>query len=288
MKKIVLALMVCCAYKSYTKELLISYAKNVYSQFGEDGVVEKIFEMIKPKTRLAVEFGAWDGIHLSNTANLWINNSWHAVLIEGDKKRFEQLAKRAAQFDVIALRAWVGIEKDNTLEALLEKFNIHESIDLLSIDIDGNDYHIFNSLETLKPRVVICEYNPTIPIHYDVYAPYGSENNFGCSVASLIRIARKKGYQLVALTKVNAFFVHMEELEKLSQFETDLRLLDVNDGYITVVTTYDGKYAFIKNEKDVYFYGLTEQMKLSLQGSVKRCDMNHVNLGFTIKPQYTV
>jgi len=288
MRKII-TIFILCTSVCYAKERLIEYAHNVYSQFGEDGIVKKIFEIIGPESKLAIEFGAWDGIHLSNTANLWITDrSWRAVLIEGNESRYEQLAKTAAQFNVLAVCAWVGIEKQNSLEAVLEKFNITEPIDLLSIDVDGNDFHIFNSLEKIRPRVIICEYNPTIPIHYDVFAPYCGNNNFGSSVAALARIAQTKGYTLIALSAVNAFFVRENEFEKFSNFETDLRALNVNDGYITLVTTYDGKYALIKNEKEIYFYGVSTQMDLPLHGKIARCDRGPTNLGFGIRPQYKV
>ncbi len=288
MRKII-TILIFCSFVCHAKERLIEYAQNMYSQFGEDGIIKKIFEIIGPESKLAVEFGAWDGIHLSNTAKLWIGDlSWRAVLIEGNVNRFEQLAKTAAQFNVLAVCAWVGIEKADCLEAVLEKFNITEPIDLLSIDVDGNDYHIFNSLEKIRPRVIICEYNPTIPIHYDVFAPYCSNNNFGSSAAALARIAQTKGYKLVALTTVNAFFIRENEFEKFNNFETDFRSLNVNDGYITLVTTYDGKYALIKNEKEIYFYGVTSQMDLPLQGKIARCDRGPMNLGFGIRPQYSV
>lgn len=258
---------------SEPKKRLIDSSLNIYSQFGEDGIVKKIFEIMGTTSKIAVEFGAWDGFHLSNTAALWSTDiSWKGVLIEGDKERFKELKRNTAFFNVLAINEWVGINQDDCLEAILEQYGITQTIDLLSIDVDGNDYHIFNSLKTMRPRLIICEYNPTIPVTYDVYAPYCADNNFGQSVGALNRIAQKKGYALVALTVTNAFYILQEDFYKFAEYETDVRLLDVNDGYITLVTTYDGKYALIKNKKNNYFYGIDKQFEGNLHGDIIRWD----------------
>lgn len=266
--------LVSTANFSIPKKRLIEYSYNIYSQFGEDGIIRKIFAIIGTQSKLAVEFGAWDGFHLSNTAALWAKDpSWKAVLIEGDADRFKDLIKSTQLYsNVTPINAWVGIGKNDCLEAILKQKNVRESIDLLSIDIDGNDYHIFESLKEIRPRLIICEYNPTIPVTYDVYAPYSSDNNFGQSVAALNRVAASKGYTLVALTPVNAFYVRNSDFAKFSEFETDLHLLNVNDGYMTVVTTYDGKYVLLKNKHPNYFYGVDEQFHGKLLGDYIRCD----------------
>lgn len=261
------------------KPRLIDFSYNHYSQFGEDGIVKKIFEIIGTQSMRAIEFGAWDGFHFSNSAALWsTDSSWQGILIEGDTSRFHQLKTNTLLFNVIALNEWVGIGTHDSLEAILKKHSLPFEVDLLSIDIDGNDYHIFASLNTLRPRLIICEYNPTIPVTYDVYAPYHTNNNFGQSVAALNRIAKEKGYILVALTIVNAFYVRAQDFKKFEQFETDVLQINVNDGYITVVTTYDGKYAFIKNKHPNYFYGLEEQYTNELCGDCVRLDTQPLTL----------
>jgi len=263
----------------FGKKQLVDYSHNVYSQFGEDGVIEKVLSIIGTKSKIAVEFGAWDGLHLSNIANLWKrDSSWKAVLIEGDIERFKELVTNTKGYNCVPIQAWVGIGPDDCLEAILKKHGICEVPDILSIDIDGNDYHIFESLKKLRPRLIICEYNPTIPVTYDVYAPYSSDNNFGQSVGALNRIAEKKGYKLIALTLTNAFYVLKEDFDKFAEHETQLELIDVNDGHMVLVTTYDGKYALIKNKKHVYYYGLNEQFKGELRGAFERCDKRPLSL----------
>lgn len=224
---------------------LTKFAFNEYSQFGEDGIIEKIFEIIGTESKLCVEFGAWDGFHLSNTANLW-TNGWKGVLIEGNKKRFNSLCKKVENYNCICINAFVERNGKNSLEPLLNNHGISEQLDLLSIDIDGNDYYIYESLKEIRPRVVICEYNPTIPAHIELLAEYN--NYFGCSVASLNNLAIKKGYALVAITQTNCIFV-LKELEELFQeFETRLKYIK-NDNYVRyLITSYSGDYVLSKGE----------------------------------------
>lgn len=273
MKKYTLLVLLFLCGSITAKQRLIEFSQNIYSQFGEDGIIRKIFEIIGPESKVVVEFGAWDGFKFSNTAALWAKSkTWKGILIEGDTEKFQELEEATAGYNVITINAWVGIGKDDCLEAILEKNRITEPIDLLSIDVDGNDYHIFNSLKKIRPRVIVCEYNPTIPFYYDVYAPYSPENNFGQSVAALNRIAEKKGYHLVACTQTNAIFVHKKEFTKFQEFETNFWGLNVNSGHIIMVTTYDGKYAFIKNEYPQYFYGINEKFEGKLLGPCQRWD----------------
>ncbi len=269
------------------KPRLIEYGANRYSQFGEDGIIAKIYEIIGTGSKIAVEFGAWDGFHFSNTAALWAHDpSWKGILIEGDPERFKELQKNTTGYNCVAINAMVGINAEDCLEALLKKNRIKEPIDLLSIDIDGNDYHIFESLKKIRPRVIIIEYNPTIPVWYDVYAPFCSKNNFGQSVGALNRIAEKKGYKLIALTLTNAFYVSKSDFEKFSGFETDLAKINVNDGHIVLVTTYDGKYALLKNKVHNYFYGIGQRYDGKLEGECARYDKYNVSLGISLQAAY--
>jgi hypothetical protein len=130
------------------------------------------------------------------------------------------------------------------LEFLLDKAGVTERIDLLSIDIDGNDYYILDSLKSIRPRVIVCEYNPTIPAEIDLVA---EENNyFGSSVSALDRIAREKDYTLVAITDTNCFFVLNEFEEIFSEYETRLAFIK-NDKYLTYfITSYAGEYVLSK------------------------------------------
>lgn len=240
------------------KAKIADFAENVYSQYGEDGIIEKIFAIIGTTTRLCVEFGAWDGLHLSNTRNLW-TNGWKAVLIEGDKEKFVQLIENTKGYACLALDALVGIDDQrDSLEYVLRTNKIAETIDLLSIDVDGNDYYIFESLKNIRPRVIVCEYNPTMPYYMDIYAP--SNNYFGCSVAALNRVAATKGYRLISTTVTNCFYVLEEEYERFADYETDLDKVANRTGLNYIVTSYAGDYLILGN----VYYGVRNQVNIDL------------------------
>lgn len=215
------------------KPKLIDYKNNVYSQFGEDGIIEKIFETMGVESKVAIEFGAYDGFSLSNTANLWTkDHQWKGILIEADKNLYNAMVRNVASYNCIPIHRKVGISAHDSLETILKEHTLMGPVDLLSIDIDGDDYYIFKSLTTLHPRVIICEYNPSIPAHFDIYTDY--QGSLGCSVAALQRIAGEKGYTLVAITDTNCFFVINEEYHKFENFVTDRENIRI-DRYIAYI-----------------------------------------------------
>lgn len=243
MKRIVFFLSLVLFSMSFALDKLSNFAFNKYSQFGEDGIIEKIFEIINPISKVCIEFGAWDGFHLSNTAKLWAHEDWKGVLIESDFDKYQLLERNIEIYNCVSIHAHVGIEPTNTLEFILEKYNITDSIDLLSIDIDGNDYYIFQNLRTLRPRVIICEFNPTFPLELKIIPEYN--NYMGCSVKALLEVAEQKGYQLVAMTDVNCFFVIKDEIDKFKDFEIDYEKIKVDKYIKYIVSTYSGEYKVI-------------------------------------------
>jgi len=232
---------------------------NRHSQFGEDGIVQKIFELIGTQSKLCVEFGAWDGFHLSNTANLW-TNGWKGVLIEGHSARYADLVKNVRDYQCTCIEAYVRLDGTQSLEALLLQNGISETVDLLSIDIDGDDYHIFSGLDKLRPRVVVCEYNPTIPANIDLYAEYG--NQFGASVAALERVGRDKGYRLIAITDTNCFFVLDGEFPRFSEFETSIDGMGIDRHLAYIMTSYRGDFVVSQETP----YGLRRPYRGNLVG----------------------
>jgi hypothetical protein len=222
---------------------LLDYAADVYSQNGEDGIIAKIFEIIEPEAHVAIEFGAWDGFHLSNTANLW-TKGWRGVLIEGEAERFAELEKSTQSYNVKGLCRFVGFSPEDSLEAILEDAGIEPKADLLSIDIDGDDLHVLGSLQTLRPMVIVCEYNPYVPYFMDLHGAKGQR--FGASVAALIRVATMLGYRLVALTKTNAFFVLEKYSSRFRDFETSVEKLAIWDHVSFVLQDYDANYVIAR------------------------------------------
>ncbi|MGB8363504.1 MAG: FkbM family methyltransferase [Rhizomicrobium sp.] len=189
---------------------LASYARDIYSQSGEDGIIGEILNRIGSASQMdgwCVEFGAWDGIHLSNTYNLIKNRGYRAVLIEGDAIRHKQLCKNIPSADIIKICQFVNFEGDASLGSILKKTPIPEDFDFLSIDIDGCDYFILESLTDYRPKLVCIEYNPTIPNEVEFVQPKDFSVKQGSSAKSLTRLAEKMGYALVAVTHCNLFFV---------------------------------------------------------------------------------
>ncbi len=218
---------------------LTEFSENIYSQHGEDGIIGKIFELIGETSRVCIEFGAWDGFHLSNTANLW-THGWKGILIEGVESRYQELRKNIQNYDCLCINEFVAPSGRNSLEAILDRNGVSHDIDLLSVDIDGDDYYILEGLERLRPRVIICEYNPTIPAEVDLYAEYG--NYFGASVSALVRIAKEKGYALVGITETNCVFVQNTLAAAFSEFETSIEVIKSDKQLVHLVTSYAGDY----------------------------------------------
>ena len=247
---------------------LADYKFNKFSQYGEDGIIEKIFSIIGTESKVCIEFGAWDGFHMSNTALLW-TNSWKGILIEGSKKRFKTLLENTKAYDCVCMNEFVGRDGKGSLEGILQRYGLDQNIDLLSIDIDGDDYYIFESLEELRPRVVICEYNATIPAEKDIFADYG--NNFGCSVSAINRVAHEKGYMLVSITESNCIFVLGKYRDLFSDYETRIDEMKYKDFEINVITSYTGEYVLANAQKPIY--GLTTPYRKNLNGEHRALDI---------------
>jgi hypothetical protein len=185
------------------------FARNDYSLAGEDGIIEHILEVLPPVAdRWCVEFGAWDGEHLSNTAALIKYRNYSAVLIEPDPSRFKRLKIKLSQYTkVICQQGFVEFDPPDSLDERLAQTAIPHEFDLLSIDIDGNDYHVWAACKCYRPRVVVIEFNPTIADEVDYVQPRDKSVKRGCSAAALTRLGDTKGYKAVAITTNNVIFV---------------------------------------------------------------------------------
>lgn len=224
------------------KQALNDFGFNECTMFGEDGIIQKIFEIIGTTSKLCLEVGADDGIVCANVARLWRNLGWRAILIEGDQEKFKKLENNTRGYNCILVKSYIEPEErlGPTIDSIVHNLNITEQLDLLSLDIDGNDYYVFESLK-LHPRVMIVEFNPSIPYYRDVYQQYTNHSwEIGCSVASLIRIGKQKGYDLVALTDVNAFFVDHMYIDKFATYETAVEKIFKTDYLKNIVLSYSG------------------------------------------------
>lgn len=206
---------------------LLEHAADVTSQSGEDGILRKLFELLGAPSRWCVEFGAWDGRKFSNTYNLLQNAGWSGVLIEGDPEKFTRLRKTYAENPrAVCLEGLVRAgDGPGSLEEFLRRTPIPKSFDLLSIDIDGNDYHVWEYLTRYRPRVVVIEFNPYIPNDVIFVQDLDPAINQGASLRALIELGRRKGYELACVTESNGIFVVADEYPRLGIPDNDIDLM---------------------------------------------------------------
>ena len=237
---------------------LNNFKKIKYSQFGEDGIIEEILNRLNEDLDLTCcEFGAWDGKHLSNVYNLVKNKNYKALYIEGDSKKFDQLKKNFKGTNTILINKFVNFEGENTLDEILSVNNFKKNFDLLSVDIDGNDYHILDSLKNYTPKVIIIEFNPSIPNEVEFVQKKDIKTNQGSSALSLTKLAIEKGYCLVAATVTNLFFIHKDYQNKVTNgknFQIS-EVVDDKDYKNFVWIGYDGKI-FTSKKLNVYWHNI--------------------------------
>jgi hypothetical protein len=205
---------------------LNSYKKNVFSQWGEDGIIEHIFNTIGFTSKYCVEFGGADGIFMSNIRNLILSHGARGMFIEGDPEK----AKKGIETykdnpDITFVCDYVGFETNTKLDDILDANNVPDEIDLCSIDIDGYDYFVWEAFVKHRPRVIVIEYNPSIPNEVLFVQPK-SENVFqGTSAAAMVFLGLKKGYELVAVTETNCIFVLKEYYDSFGIPDNSLNAL---------------------------------------------------------------
>lgn len=178
-----------------------------YSQNGEDGIIAAIFAMIGATNKYFVEFGVENGIEC-NTRYLSKHKGWKGLLMDGSN---ENPAMNLHKEFITA----------ENIEALFQKYNVPVEFDLLSIDIDGNDYWVWKAVTHYKPRVVIMEYNACFPWNESKTIPYKADfqwdktDYYGATLQAMVKLGAEKGYTLIATDRngVNAFFVRKDVLK---------------------------------------------------------------------------
>ncbi len=221
---------------------LLEYASNLTSQNGEDGILEKVLQTIGDRDHWCVEFGSWDGKTCSNTYKLISEKGYSAVLIEADPKRFGDLKKNfEGNPKTVYFNRFVGFEEHNSLDIILKETGIPKDFDLLSIDIDGNDYHVWQVIHEYTPKAVIIEFNPTIPKTVEFIQPKDMRISQGSSLLSIAKLAKSKGYALVCATKNNAIFVRDQFFDRFQIEDNSVNTMMVDESMVThLFCGYDG------------------------------------------------
>ena len=202
----------------YTDPLGLSrHAAQVYSQNGEDGMIAEIFSRIGTRDKFFVEFGIEDGTE--NNTRLLLESGWNGVWLDANKEATARAADTFHSFIASGALKIVNhpVTKDN-VNILLESNDVPRTFDFLSLDIDQNTHHVWQSLQ-FTARACCVEYNAAIPPVLELGAPYDPEkfwdgtNWFGAGLGALENIGRRKDLDLVGcdLLGINAFFVGANE-----------------------------------------------------------------------------
>lgn len=199
------------------EKCLEQYGYKVYSQNDEDGIIQEIFKRIGTTSKTFVEFGVQDG--LESNCHYLLFKGWKGVWLEGNPQYVKVIKKKfnpSIQAGQLKCEC-AFITRDNINEILSGQLSFLQTqeIDLLSIDVDGNDYDIWENIQAIHPRVVIIEYNGKFPpdctwkMAYNERHIWDGSDWHGASLKALELLGEKLGYQLVGtnLTGVNAFFV---------------------------------------------------------------------------------
>ncbi len=199
---------------------LKDYKYNLYSQNGEDGVIEEINKRLdldtKSDSKWCVEFGAWDGIYLSNTFKL-VKEGWNCIYIEGDKEKYKDLEKTKSNYPkIVSINKFVSKERKslNSLDNILSKTKIPRDFEILSIDIDSFDLEVWESFNLYMPKIVIIEINSSYPPGIIKWHSNSYKNSNGNSFSATLGVASNKGYKLVCHTG-NMIFVREDLIYKL-------------------------------------------------------------------------
>lgn len=203
----------------------IQWEFQVSSQWGEDGIIQFLVGKVPILNKIFIEFGV-ENYTEANTRFLLQNNYWSGLVIDGNEKSIEQIKKSDLYWRYNLKAHSAFIDKDN-IDKIIGSNGINGDIGLLSVDIDGNDYWVWQAINSVQARIVVCEYNSLFGSSARVSIPYESTFNrnakgrpvtyYGASIAALTFLAQKKGYELVAGNSAgnNIFFVKKEYLNGL-------------------------------------------------------------------------
>ena len=196
---------------------LVRYGYKVYSQNDEDGIIAEIFRRIGTTSRTFVEFGVETGVEC-NSAKLLVEG-WRGLWIESNAASAAAIQRDFAPFIADGKLALQGsLVTAENINGLIGQGGFSGEIDLLSIDIDRNDYWVWKAINAVDPRVVVIEYNATLRPPMALVVPYRADaqwdgsNHYGASLEALVRLAAAKNYRLVgcSIAGVNAFFVRAD------------------------------------------------------------------------------
>lgn len=224
---------------------LCNYEFKVFSQWGEDGIIQYLIRSINITNKTFIEFGVGNFLE-SNCRFLLMKDNWRGFVIDGSESNILNLKKSYFywKYDIQAINKF--ITKDN-IESVLASSGFDSCVGILSIDLDGNDYYILQAINNFSPCILICEYNSVFGGDRKISIPY--QENFdrtkshfsnlywGASLGAITFVAKQKGYSLVGTNSArnNAFYVRNDLLND------NLEVCDINEIF---------KYSAYREAKD--------------------------------------
>ena len=215
---------------------ICDYEYQVFSQWGDDGIIQYLINKVDVKRNTFIEFGVEDFTE-SNCRFLMVNNNWSGFVLDGNKDRVERI-KRASyywKYDLVAMGEFVTTQNIN---GLLSLSSFGDEPGIISIDIDGMDYWVFREIE-LRPFIFIIEYNSVLGRDRAITVPYDPQFNrtkshysnlyYGASLRALTDLAIEKGYSLVGSNSAgnNAYYVRNDALQAAS-----IKACSVREAYV--------------------------------------------------------
>jgi len=206
----------------------------VFSQWGDDGIIQYLIDKIDIPHKTFIEFGV-ENYTESNTRFLLINNNWSGLVMDGSEENVNYIKRDPISW-AHELHAWaVFITKENINQTLTRFLNIgyDKEVGILSVDIDGNDYWIWKEIDVINPVIVIAEYNSiwgpdnpwTIPYEADFYRKSDGNSilHYGASLLSLCDLAEEKGYFFIGCNSSgnNSYFVRKDKIGELKPLKPD-------------------------------------------------------------------
>ena len=192
----------------------------VYSQWGEDGIIQHLLRCVPIEREVFVEFGV-ETFEQANCRFLMINDNWSGLVIECDPDLAARI-RRSREYWLYNLKVAEEMVTRENINRILEDHGVTGRIGLLSIDVDGMDYWIWEAIDAIEPSIVVIEYNHLFGASDAVTVPYRPDFNrrkahhsimyYGASLPALCLLAERKGYDFVGANRngLNAFFVRKE------------------------------------------------------------------------------
>jgi hypothetical protein len=208
----------------------------VFSQFGDDGIIQWLINNIEIPNKTFIEFGV-ENYRESNTRFLMMNDNWSGFVMDGCKSNITQIINSEYfwRYELLAKAAFIDKENINELLAI-PKFD--NDVGLLHIDIDGNDYWIWEAINNTSPIILIIEYNSVFGVEKSITVPYDSKfvctqahhSNlyFGASLPALCNLCTQKGYRFIGCNSAgnNAYFIRNDKLNDI------VKPVSIEQGYV--------------------------------------------------------